>query len=378
MKKMILPVSFVALTMLLIIAFTGCGSPLVSGAKVYIQQNNYDKAIEQCKLALEQNSQDAEAYYVMGEAYYHKNMFAEMNDAFTQSLAIDVKHTDKVKYYREVTWSKLFNDGVRFINEGNYEKSAAKFLEASNLLADANHLGAFKNLAYAYNQLGNDSLALETYKRAIKVDSSDMELKYYLGTMYYNKKQYDSAIDALNEVIINVSPDSSIYNDALLQLAYSYDVSGESDKAIETYDNALKLRPADKDILFNKGRLLYMQKNYDDAAKTWEKVIELDPNDFETHMNIANAYIVMGDSLKKVANEQDDSFKFIRSEEERNEIMKKAVAEYTLALPLLEKASELKSENANVWQNLGYVYYWIEEHDKSKAAFDKFKELSDE
>ena len=49
--------------------FTGCQDTYTTSAKVYMQQNNYDKAIEQCLLAIDQIPNNAEAYYVLGQAY---------------------------------------------------------------------------------------------------------------------------------------------------------------------------------------------------------------------------------------------------------------------------------------------------------------------
>jgi tetratricopeptide (TPR) repeat protein len=84
MKK----VYFLAIAVLLIgvIFYTGCQQTAITAAKVYMQQSNYDSAIEQCKAAIEQVPTDAEAYFVLGKAYGHKNMYQEMNEAFTQSM----------------------------------------------------------------------------------------------------------------------------------------------------------------------------------------------------------------------------------------------------------------------------------------------------
>ncbi len=369
----------ISMIFVLSVSFIGCGNPLVSGAKVSIQQNNYDKAIEQCLQAIEQEPDNAEAYYVMGNAYFKKSMFKEMNDAFIKSLAIGDKFNDKIESHRELAWNKLFESGVTDINEAQYEKAAEKFEVATQIKPE--RVSAYNNLAYVYNQLDQPEKAKDTYIRALAVDSTDMEIKYYLGVLYYNTKNYEACIETMNEVLENTEPGSELYNNSIVTLAIAYDLSGNSDKAIETYDNALKVNPTDKDILFNKGRLYFLQKDYENAAKVWQRVIEIDPDDFEAHLNIANSYINVGDSLKNEQRNQNDKMEYIHTEEERAELQERYMEQYSKAIPLLEKAAQLQPENPNVWQVLGYVYYWSDPNDKeaqekSKNAFDKADALA--
>lgn len=371
----------VALSMMFVLAvsFIGCGNPYINEANVAIKQNNFDKAIEQCQQAISEDAQNFDAYYILGNAYYQKGMFKEMNDAFSSSLEINPKHEAKIKTHRELAWNKLFEGGVTDIEAAEYEKAASKFEIATQLIAD--RTGAYNNLAYAYNQLDQPENAKDAYIRALAVDSSDLEIKYYLGVLYYNMQDYDACITTMTEIMDTAEPGTELYNNSMVSLAIAYDLAGNSEKAIETYDNALKLNPDDKDILFNKGRLYFLQKDYENAAKVWQRVIEIDPDDFEAHLNISNSYINVGDSLKNERNKQDDQLEYIHSEDERASLEEEYKAQYQKAIPLLERASEMQPENANVWQILGYVYYWVDPTNddfvtKSKDAFDKADALS--
>ena len=48
---------------------------------------------------------------------------------------------------------------------------------------------------------------------------------------------------------------------------------------------------------------------------------------------------------------------------------------YKQAVPYLEKASELKPDDASVWNNLGVAYVNIGEEKKGKEAFDRSEAL---
>ncbi len=336
-----------ALTILGIIAslavsfFINCQQTAVTSAKVYMQQSNYDKAIEQCKAAIKQMPNNAEAYFVLGEAYGQKRMHHEMNEAFKKSLQFSQNHAQEIKQERLKYWVGIFNSGVALTKQNKPREAIKKFSLAAELLPDKTE--SYKNLAYAYSIVNDDSSAIQTYLKAIKIDPNDLELKDLLGLFYYRAKQYKKAIEVLKEVIAKADPTSKVYKDAIYNLAYSYDFTGQSDKALETYRSALKAAPEDKDLLFNMGRLYFMQKNYDMAIEKFQEVIKIDSTDFDANLDIGNAYL------------QLEKFKE--------------------AIPYFEKATQLKPDNANAWNNLGVAYVRAGFPKKGKAAFDKADEL---
>jgi len=321
--------------------FISCQQTAVTSAKVYMQQSNYDKAIEQCKIAIKQMPNDAEAYFVLGEAYGKKRMYHEMNEAFKKSLEFSQKHAEEIKHERLKYWVGIFNSGVALVKQNKPEEAIKKFSLAIELLP--NKTEAYKNLAYAYSQVNDDSSAIQTYLKAIKIDPNDLELKDFLGLFYYRAKQYDKAIEVLKEVIAKADPKSKVYKDAIYNLAYSYDLTGQSDKALETYRSALKAAPGDKDLLFNMGRLYFIQKNYDKAIEKFQEVIKIDSTDFDAHLNIGNAYLQLN--------------------------------KFKEAIPYFEKATQFKPDNATAWNNLGVAYVRAGFPKKGKAAFDKADEL---
>ena len=325
---------------------TSCQSTAVTSAKVYMQQSNWDKAIEQCKLAVEMNPSDAEAYFVMGEAYNKKKMYLEANDALVKcsKLSPTPARAAEIKNLRDNIWVSLFNQGVNHIKAGKIDDAVKSFDEA--IAVEPQKLEAYKNKAYAYSQARNDSMAIVTYKSALAVDSTDNEILNFLGTLYYRTQKYDLAIETLQKVINNSDPGDKLYSEALLTIAYAYDLSGDSDKALATYESALEKDPNNKDLWFNLARLLFMQEKYDEAIDGFKKVLESDPNDFDTYMNIGNAYL----KLEK----------------------------FDEAVPYYEKAIELQPDNPNAWNNAGIAYVRSGQADKGKEAFAKADELSKE
>ena len=60
-------VSLLILAVLAGFTLTGCQNVYVTSAKVYLQQNDLEKAREQLMLGLEENANDAQAHYLLGD-----------------------------------------------------------------------------------------------------------------------------------------------------------------------------------------------------------------------------------------------------------------------------------------------------------------------
>ena len=356
------------------ILFIRCvGQAETTSAKMYIQQSNYDKAIEQATLAIEKQPTNAEAYFVLGQAYGHKKMFREMNDAFSKSLEQSQKFAAEIDQHRLKYWIDAFNSGVNAIKQDKVNDAIEKFQIATELRPEK--IDAYKNLAFAYTQNDQDSMAIETYLYALKNNPDDLEVKYFLGALYYQTEKYEKSIETLQEVLEKANPQTQIYTDALTNIAYAYDLLGDSDKAIETYKTALASTPDDKDLIFNMGRLYSIQDKYEDAIASFKKVLELDPQDFESNLNIGNSYITLADSISNDAKKVDDRGDPIYSQKVITEKEKMAETHFENAIAFLEKAIEIQPDNVNAWTLLGIAYVRSGNAEKGQEAFDKAEEL---
>jgi superkiller protein 3 len=210
-------------------------------------------------------------------------------------------------------------------------------------------------LALVYSLMNEDSLAIIRYKQAIQRDPTNLEVQSTLGLVYYRNKMYDDAIQVLQGVVDKAEPGSDLYNKAIQNIAYSYDLKDEKDKAIEIYTDVLKSRPDDADTWFNLGRLYYMQGQnlekadpkradlFKKAINCFKEVIRISPEDFDSNLNVAQAMLEM---------------------EMWND-----------AIPYYEKAVELNPDSQLAWNNLGVCYVRTGKMDKGKAAFDKAEAL---
>lgn len=344
--------------------FFGCQSKEVTSAKVYIQQNDWDKAIEQLEQAVKLYPADAEAHFLLGQGYAEKKRWQDMNKEFDASLAVAPTFQQQITSTREKNWVDVFNDGVKKVNSGDLT-GAIKSFETS-LVINQKHTESYQNLAYAFTKNEQIEKATETYLNWLTVDPGNVVAMKALGAIYFDQKEFDKALEVYQK-ILKLTPDDV---DAIAYIAMLYDNKGEPDKAVEYYQKALEKRPEDTDLIFNLGRYFYMKSQYDQAIEQFRKVIQLSPDDFDATVNVGNAFLSMGQNKYKELKKYEDDGKDIPAAglSEMKGFFKEAVT-------FLEKAVSLKPEDSNAWYNLGVAYINSGETEKGKEAFDKSDQL---
>ncbi len=359
----LIPVLFVIAGLVLV----ACQSKELTSAKVYIQQDQWDKAIEQLELAVKNYPNDAEAHYLLGEAYATKGKFELMNEEYEKSLELTDEFAQLISASRDKYWVQTFNKGVRMINQDSTEAAISAFKTAQSINPDRPE--SYNNLAITYLRLDRMDDAVNIYKKLIKVDPDNIKAMNELGRLYIQMEEYENTVE-LEQKVLEKEPDNS---DAVFNLAMAYDQLGEREKAQEAYERALEVNPDDPDLLFNIARINFMNKDYEVAIDLFKQVIENNPEDFDANLNIGNAFLTMADNLRRELREKENEGKEITEEE-----IKQLKSFYNQSIPYLEKAAELQPEVSTIWYNLGVAYVNVGDSEKGQEYFDKAEELEEQ
>ena len=100
-----------------------------------------------------------------------------------------------------------FNEGVKYMELGEYELAAKYFQDAIN--KNPKLAPAWFNLAVAYDITGQDSLAIICYQKAAKLDPEDPDPWIYLAQLYQRHDNPRLAINAyekpyrVNQMMLN-------------------------------------------------------------------------------------------------------------------------------------------------------------------------------
>jgi tetratricopeptide (TPR) repeat protein len=103
-------------------------------------------------------------------------------------------------------------------------------------------------------------------------------------------------INSLEETILKNSSDEK----SLLQLAHLLNDSGFKAKAIDRYNQYLKIKPDNADVLVDMGVCYYETGKNKEAITSMEKAIKIQPNHQIAHLNLGIVNMAAGNSLKAV------------------------------------------------------------------------------
>ncbi len=291
-----------------ILFFLGCASQYMTAGRVYRQQENYDKAIEQFNLQLEMVPQDADALWEIGLTYVYKEDYEEA-----------CKYIDKVKKIspdkeifetkKGVLWLVYYNAGIFANQDKDFELAKQRFTQASEFEPDS--VSTYMNLAIVYSNLEKEDSALVCYKRAIEIAPDNVEAHRNIGIEYKNIKEYDLAIEHFKKALDVESENADI----LYLLGVCHYLKENYKEAEITFLHTIECDSTLEDAYFNLGAIFVKEKKYDKGIELFKKVIEFKPDDIEALNQLAVIYL----ATKKYDLAVETYTKIIKIDEESRE-----------------------------------------------------------
>ncbi len=344
----------------------GCQQKEISSAKIYIQGDQWEKALAQLELAVQSQPDNPEAHFLLGRTYARTGQFRDMNREFELSLMLSNKYKQDITSEREKYWVEKYNAGITKLRAMDYPKAEVLLRAAVNI--DATRSEAYKKLAIAYLRMDKGAKAVQLYSKLLEKHPNDLDLLTSTANLYYSQQQYSKVIPMLKRVL-QIEPD---HRDALANIALSYDFLGNTEEAFAAYQRAVSANPQDKDLVFLFGIFHYKRKQYPAAIQLFKDVLVLDPDDVESNSNIGNAHLSMAEavryklrSLKGAAN----------SAEEIQRLRDQVIQHYRNSIPYLKKTVDLDPNQPNQWRNLGVAYINTGQKKMGEQALLKAEEL---
>lgn len=114
--------------------------------------------------------------------------------------------------------------------------------------------------------------ALDYYRRAAAVDTTQGEPYYGMGLYYQRRGESDSAIEAFGRCIRT----DAYHTDAYLQLGQLYEDKNNWKKAREVFTLAISVSPADAAAYYHRGRCNEKLKHPEEARADYQQALNLD------------------------------------------------------------------------------------------------------
>ncbi|MFB3056247.1 MAG: tetratricopeptide repeat protein [Ignavibacteriaceae bacterium] len=371
------------------IIFSGfqCSSTELTSARLYIQQKNFDKAIDVLVKDVEKNPKSDEGWYLLGYSYGEIGNTESMIEAYDKSLDISSKFEETITDSKNFHWANSFNSGVNLFSRGNntadddsakiyYDKSIDAFETAAIIQPDS--ADTYKNMAFVYMSSGRNELAIEPLQELVSL-KKELDGYRYLGEIYYTlgtskssvyrmngnvidsieaAEYYDKAIVVLEEGIIIYATDGEL----IRILNASYIETGRILEALESSKVLVEAEPDNETYRYNYGVILLQTNDFLGAEEQFLKALEINSEYENATYNLGLTYVKWGTQLKE-------------QEEETEVYTDEDIEKYRQALPYLELIVESDSENAEIWELLGKVYGILNMQEEAIDAFNKADQL---
>ncbi|MEM6327710.1 MAG: tetratricopeptide repeat protein [Bacteroidota bacterium] len=327
-----------------------CSSdPNVESAKLALQQDNYDEALEQLNIALETNPENVEALtlkvQVLSTQIENAPLVrkAENADELRQSVmtAERVAPADPdVMQMSRFAWATLMNSGNNSIRSDATPASQATelFAAAAAIAPDsaASHFGL--GLSHLIGE--NAEEAATALQRAVELDPADANASIYLSRAYLQQGRASDALDVLSAARETVPEISEDYDRVQQEYLNALASSGQTDRAVAEFEEEVENYPDDPLIRYNYGTLLLNVERYGEAIEQFEAATDLDSENADAYYNLGVANVREAGRVETEAGELD-----LSQQEEYDALIAQRDEFLDSALGALETARELTDDD---------------------------------
>jgi eukaryotic-like serine/threonine-protein kinase len=249
----------------------------------FVKTENVDNAIVMVREALKLDPNFGMAKAVLGEAYWRKYWLSKQKQ-WTKLAKSECDGAVKLGNAGASghTCLGLVNDGT-----GQYREAAAEFQRAIEL-EPANE-DAYVGLALAFEHQGAIDEAEKAYQRAIDTHPNSHYSYNSLGTFYLRRNEYERA-ERMFQRVIQLAPEG--YG-AYVNLGATYSNMGRYAEAIEPLKKSIAIRSS-YSAYVNLGTAYFGLNQFADAVAAYEEAIKLNPRQYVTWGNLADARYYSG------------------------------------------------------------------------------------
>ena len=336
-----------------------------------LKQHNFIQALSFADSAAKYAVEKADIHFFKGRVYSELGRFKEAEQAYMKALEATPSYrgvwnnlgnnayrqqnfSQAIEYYmQEVSRNKapipLRAVGRAFVELGKTDSARTFFKKAIDL--DINYAAAYFNLAQLEEDEGNFKQAIQYAGRAYGIEPDNLEYRYLYSTLLVQMDKGSEAILNLRKIVEKWPwHHGSHYNLGRALIQTGQKTEGEnyleqaervraSQAKIDHLENTVRALPDDPYSYAALAFALRKAGRYNDAMHSYKVALYLEPENFDIWNNVANLYLLQGDTIT-------------------------ALATYNY---IVEKNPML----TDIWLNMGVVYALSNQKGKARSAWEQ-------
>ncbi|HEX6730991.1 MAG TPA: tetratricopeptide repeat protein [Pyrinomonadaceae bacterium] len=256
-------------------------SLLLSLGDIYLERKNADKAEENFRLALEQQSDDADAILGLAQVAHLRGDAASALSHLDRAKKSSAKSAKTLHRFALVSWEA-----------GRYEEANLALLEAVKLKSD--EPAFYLALGLTWLKKPDFIEAEQAFRRALQLQPDNPKVQTQLGYALLLQGKYSAAREMLEKSLLKqpTSPETAYYLGLVLQ------EEGEDQRAIELFKKTLQQSVSSGEVHLALGRSYLSVKDYPRAQTELELAVKLKPDDPKAHYQLAVLYARLKDTQR--------------------------------------------------------------------------------
>lgn len=338
----------------------------VQKLKIYKNNNNFEKAVEEAKKLIKRFPTEAKYYGMLGELYQDKGQNEKAFDAYTELLKIDSTnayvHLSLADYYRNLKQDEKAFQEIKIAFQS----------KDLNIDAKVKILLQYYDITENFPELKTDSD--ELCKIIIAVHPDEAKAFAIYGDFLFRDKKYDLARTQYRKAISLDKEKYALWNQLLVIESELNDFIAMEKESKE----AMELFPSQPLPYFFSGISNYQLKNYAEVVSVLTQGKEFV---FDNDLLLAQFYANIGDAQNQLKKHEESDAAYDRSLE-LDPTNANVLNNYAYFLSLrntrLEKAEEMSKKcnmltpnNSSYQDTYGWILYQMKKYDDAKVWIGK-------
>ena len=277
-------------------------------ANTLIDAGRPAEALAASRVAVEQLPGSAKAHNTRGVALLALDRLDEAGESFRRALELDSSYKnarqnmaetrrhqgrfmESIRWYRGVldidpeSASAHAGMGAALFRLGQYEQAAESLAQAVSLRPDALPISAFHLLADALRRRQRYEEAIEIYRGMLEIDPEYAPAHAGIGYALLQLKRYEEAAESLARSI-SFEPESPEAGDRHVAMGRASAELGRREAAAQHYVRALEIDARNAKALDSFAVLRFRQQRYEEALRLYETLIEIGEANAQIHANM--------------------------------------------------------------------------------------------